>query len=98
MFTRVSLNDERGYIMKKVNVHDAVFTLWNHGLNGYKEEVRDSVTRGQAIGLALSSHLTPREVIELAGEALEDMNCHVEAKIIRDMRTSVKNQYPERVI
>lgn len=66
---------ENNYFTKRI-----IKMLIETGKSKFNGEV---VSRGACIGTALSPYLTPQEIVELAAEAMEDMNFPAQADIFR---------------
>ncbi len=66
-------------------VRDAINTIIEYGEKRVTKEpgTWDHLARG--FGLAIAPYFTPRSILHIAGEALEDMNAHKEADIVRSL-------------
>lgn len=73
----------RGESLQAFNVRKAIDVLITAGLKRYKVQERSSDQYARAFGLSISDRFSPRSILHLAAEALEDNNWHKEANIMR---------------
>ena len=66
-------------------VQDAINVIIAHGEKRLSQAPPGHDIRAQGFGITIAPYFSPRQIIELAGAALEDINYHREAAAVRSL-------------